>query len=125
MPGEVERVGCLKGFWDLVGDQVLHQVWHQFGDQVFGGLVPEHLIEGLLFDFGVGVEAGIGGGDGGEGAAVERAGAVFGEGAAVLGGCVAFVGGESVDGVQEVELAHEGVAVDLGDDGGGGDGEGE
>jgi hypothetical protein len=50
---------------------------------------------------------------------------VVGEGSAVLGGGIALVGGEAVLGVEEVEVSHEGVAVDFGDDGGGGDGEGE
>ena len=69
--------------------------------------------------------AGEEGADGREGAAVERAGAEFAEGAAMLGRGVALVRGEAVAGVDGVELAHQAVAVDLGDDGGGGDGERE
>jgi len=48
-----------------------------------------------------------------------------GEGSAVFGSGVALVRGEAVAGVGGVELAHEAVAMDLGDDGRGGDGEGE
>ena len=43
----------------------------------------------------------------------------------MLGGGVALVGGEAVLGMEEVEVAHEGVAMDFGDDGSGGDGEAE
>ena len=50
---------------------------------------------------------------------------MLGEGSAVLGRGVALVRGEAVLGVEEVEVAHEGVAVNFGDDGGGGDGEAE
>ena len=67
------------------------------------------------------IEGGLRRADGGEAVAVERAGAVGAEGEAVLGGGVALVGGEAVLGVDLVELAHEAVAVDLGDDGSGGD----
>ena len=63
--------------------------------------------------------------DGSEAAAVERAGAVLLEGLAVLGRGVALVAGEAVLRELLVELAAERVAVDLGDDGGGGDGEAE
>ena len=43
----------------------------------------------------------------------------------MFGRGVALVGGEAVLGVEEVEVAHEGVAMDFGDDGSGGDGEAE
>ena len=56
---------------------------------------------------------------------MEGARAVEGEGSAVLGCGVTLVGGEAVLGMEVVEVAHEGVAVDFGDDGGGGDGERE
>ena len=56
---------------------------------------------------------------------MEGAGTVLGEGSAVFGRGIAFVGGKTVLGVEDVEVAHEGVAMDFGDDGGGGDGEGE
>jgi len=77
------------------------------------------------FDESVEGGVGVGGGDGGEGLAVESAGAVFGEGTSVLGRGVAFVRGETVLGMEEVELAHEAVAMDFRDDGRGGNGEGE
>ena len=47
------------------------------------------------------------------------------DGSAVLRGAVAFVAGEAVLRELGVELAHEAVAIDLGDDGGGGDGDGK
>ena len=77
------------------------------------------------FDEGVEGGVGVGGGYGGECLAMQRAGAVLAEGLAVLGCGVAFVRGETVLRVEEVELAHEGVAINLGDDRGGGDGERE
>jgi len=64
-------------------------------------------------------------GDGCEGAAVERCGAEFGEGAEVAWGSVTHVTGEAVGGEAGVEGGDEGIAVDLGDDAGGGDGERE
>jgi hypothetical protein len=54
---------------------------------------------------------------------VERGGAEQVEGAAVLGGGVSLVRGQSVVGVLGIERAHEAVAVDLGNDRCGGDGE--
>jgi hypothetical protein len=57
--------------------------------------------------------------------AVERGGAVLAEGAEVDRGAVAFVGGKAVVGVPVVEARDEGVAVNLGEDAGGGDGERE
>lgn len=56
---------------------------------------------------------------------MEGAGAVLSEGSAVLGSGVAFVRGKTVLRELCVELAEEVVAVDLGDDRGGGDGEAE
>ncbi len=56
---------------------------------------------------------------------MEGAGAVLAESFAVFGGGVAFVRGEAVLGVEEVEFAHEGVAMNFCEDAGGGDGEGE
>ncbi len=78
---------------------------------------------GFCGDFEGGV--GVGGGYGGEGLAMECAGSMLGESLSVLGGGIALVGGEAVLGVEQVELAHEGIAVDFGDDGGGRDGERE
>ena len=66
-----------------------------------------------------------GGFDRGEGEAVEGGGAEGDEGAEVLRGGVPLVRGEAVAGMRGVERADEAVAVDLGDNGGGGDGEGE
>jgi hypothetical protein len=57
--------------------------------------------------------------DGGEGAAVDGAGSESLEGAEVIGSAVAFVLGEAVAGVELVELEHETVACDLGEDTGG------
>ncbi len=56
---------------------------------------------------------------------MEGAGAVLAEGAAVLWRGVALMGGEPVLRVESVQLAHERIAVNFGNDGGGGDGEGE
>ena len=91
--------------------------WRQFLETFF-----EQEVTGFEGEVG-----GIGAGCGywGEGAAVEGAGAVFGERPAMDGSSVALVLGEAVVGVLEVEIAEEVVAVDLGDDRGGGDGEGE
>ncbi len=60
--------------------------------------------------------------DGFEAQAVERGGAEFFEGGVMFGRGIAFVRGEAVLGEDGVPGAHAGVAVDLGDDGGGGDG---
>jgi hypothetical protein len=69
-------------------------------------------------------EEGAGAGpDGSEGETVERGRAEQVEGAAVLRGGVSLVRGEAVAGVLGVVLAHEAVPMDLGYDGGGGDGE--
>lgn len=63
--------------------------------------------------------------DGGKGEAVEWGWAEDSEGAAVLGGGVSLVRGEAVAGMLGIERAEEAVAMDLGDDGGGGYGQGE
>ena len=56
---------------------------------------------------------------------MEGGGAEGDEGAEVLRGGVSLVRGEAVAGMRGVERREEAVAVDLGDDGGGGDGERE
>src|SRR6185503_10601921 len=62
--------------------------------------------------------------DGGVALAVGVADAQAGQGGGVGGGAVALVAGELVARVALVESQHPAVAVDLGDDGGGGDAEG-
>lgn len=61
--------------------------------------------------------------DGGEGAAMGRAGAELREGLEVGGGAVALVGGKAVAGMAGVQFEHPAVARDLGEDAGGGDGQ--
>ena len=73
--------------------------------------VVEHLVE---VELRVERGFGVGGEDGGEAAAVERAGAMLLESCAMLGGGVALVAGEAVLRELLVELAAERVAVDLG-----------
>src|ERR1035441_6500938 len=60
-----------------------------------------------------------------EGAAVQGAGTQFAQLLAMLWRAVALVRGQAVAGVLRVQFAHQAVAVDLGDDGGGSDGERE
>ena len=66
------------------------------------GLRFSKIVEEEVAGFDEGVEGGVGvgGGYGGEGLAVERAGAVLAEGLAVFGRGVAFVRGEAVLGVE-------------------------
>lgn len=70
-------------------------------------------------------EVELGGADWGERAAVNGGWAETGEGVEVFGGAVAFMGGEAVAGVEQIEFEHDVVASDFGDDACGGDGVGE
>ena len=65
---------------------------------------------------------GAGGADGFETESVEKSGAVFAQGTAVIWGGVAFVGDEIVGGEDFVPAGQAFVAVDFGDDGSGGNG---
>ena len=64
-------------------------------------------------------------GDGSVAVAVQRSGSVLLEGALVLGRGVSLVAGEAVLRIDGVQRAQDGVAMNLGEDGGGGDGDRE
>src|SRR4029077_1060453 len=57
--------------------------------------------------------------------AVQRAGAVLAQGGEVVGSAVPLVGGETVGRVDGIPVAEHAVALDFGEDGGGGNGCGE